>query len=94
MKWIEVIQLRSVESNRELLKSNLQRLIDEVDQGRKKQEIRAYNRVFIDTDCSVHLYHDSKKVKQGGSELGLRIVNALKEFGLVNHNIWIEIHSG
>ncbi len=38
MKWIEVIQLRSVDSNREILKSKLQRLIDEVDKGRKRQE--------------------------------------------------------
>lgn len=93
MKWIEVIQLRSVDSNRERLESKLQRLIDQVEKGRKKQVIMTYSRVLIDTDFSIHIFHDSKKVEKGGSRLGLRLVTALKEFGLVNHSIWIEMHS-
>jgi hypothetical protein len=93
MKWIEVIQLRSVDSNRERLQSILQRLIDEVDKGRKKQAIMAYSRVLVDTDFSINISHNSKKVENGGSRLGLRLVAALKEFGLVNHSIWIEMHS-
>ena len=93
MKWIEVIQLRSVDSNRELLESQLQKLMNEVDKGRKRQTIKSYSRVLIDTDYSVHLFHDSKKVGNSGSPLGLRIASALKAFGLVNHSIWIEIHN-
>jgi len=93
MKWIEVIELRSVDSNRERLESKLQRLIDEVDKGRKKQRIMAYSRVLIDTDFSIHLFHDSKKVENSGSPLGLRVASALKDFGLVNHSVWIEMHS-
>jgi hypothetical protein len=93
MNWLEIIELRSVESNRELLESQLQRLINEVDKETKKQAIKSYSRVMIDTDFSVHLFHDSKKVENSGSRLGLRLASALKEFGLVNHSIWIEMHS-
>jgi len=93
MKWLEIIELRAVESNRELLKSKLQKLLDQVDKGRKKQGILAYSRVLIDTDFSIHLFHDSKKMENSGSPLGLRIASALKAFGLVNHSIWIEMHS-
>ena len=92
MKWIEMIQLRSAGSNREILKSELQRLIDEFNSKRKKQTIMAFSRVAIDTDFSIHIFHDSKKVDNGGSGLGLRLAAALKEFGLVNHSIWMEIH--
>jgi len=92
MKWIEVIQLRSVDSNRELLESQLKKLMNEVDKGRKRQTIKSYSRVLIDTDYSIHLFHDSKKVENRGSPLGLRIASALKAFGLVNHSIWIEMH--
>lgn len=93
MKWIEMILLRSVESDRDLLEANLQSLIDEVDKGRNKQVIMAYSRALIDTDYIIHLFHDSKKVENGGSPLGLRLASALKDFGLVNHSVWIEMHS-
>jgi hypothetical protein len=93
MKWIEVIQLRSVNNNRELLESKLQKLIDQVDKEKKKQRIMAYTRALIDTDFSIHIFHDSKKVENSGSPLGLRIASALKAFGLVNHSVWIEIHA-
>ena len=92
MKWIELIQLRSVNSNRKLLESKLQRIILEVDKKRKKKAIVAYSRASIDTDFSIHILHESKKVEDGGSRLGLSLVAALKEFGLVHHSIWIEIH--
>lgn len=92
MKWIELIQLRSAGSKREILESELQRLIDEVDRKRKTKIIMAYSRVSIDTDFSIHIIHDSKKVENSGSRLGLRLAAALKEFGLVNHSIWMEIH--
>ena len=92
MKWLEVIDLRTANSNRELLESQLQKLINEVDRETKKQAIKSYCRVMIDTDFSIHLFHDSKKVENSGSRLGLRIASALKDFGLVNHSVWIEMH--
>ncbi len=93
MKWLEIIELRSVGNNRELLESQLQKLIIEVDKEIKKQAIVAYSRVLIDTDFSIHLFHDSKKAEKSGSQLGLRLASALKVFGLINHSIWIEMHS-
>ena len=93
MKWLEMIELRSVDSNRDLLESQLQKLMNDVDKETKKQAIKAYSRVIIDTDVSIHLFHDSKKVENSGSPLGVRLASALKAFGLVNHSIWIEMHS-
>ena len=93
MKWIEIIQLRSVGSDRDLLESQLQRLINEVGKETKKQAIKSYSHVMINTDFSIHLFHDSKKVENSGSPLGLRLASALKDFGLVNHSIWVEMHS-
>ena len=92
MKWLEIIELRSIDSNRESLESQLKKLINEVDKEIKKQTIKTYNRVMIDTDFSIHLLHESKKVDKGGSSLGLHLASALKEFGLVNHSVWIETH--
>ncbi len=93
MKWVEIIELRSVNSNRELLESQMHKLSIEVGKEAKKQAIRIYRRVMIDTDFSIHLCHDSKRVENSGSQLGLCLASSLKEFGLVNHSIWVEMHA-
>ncbi len=91
MKWLEIIELRSVESNRELLESQLQKLINEVDKETKKQAIKVYSHTTVETDFRIHLLHDSKEADISGSPLGLHLASALKKFGLVNHSIWIEM---
>lgn len=91
MKWLEIIELRSMDADREQLELELHKLIDEVDAQSKKQAIKVYIRFMLDTDFNIHLLHDSKKVENSGSQLGLRITSALKEIGLVNHHIWVEM---
>ena len=93
MKWLEIIELRSAYGNKKLLESQLETLINEVDKETKKRAINIYSRVMIDTDFSIHLFHDSKKVENSGSQLGLRLASALKEFGRISHSIWIEMHT-
>ena len=75
------------------MESQLQKLINEVKRETKKQAIMVYSRVLIDTDFRIHLFHDSTKVENSGSPLGLRLASALKEFGIVNHSIWIEMQT-
>ena len=93
MKWVEMIELRSIDGNRELLKSHLQQLIHQVNKEVNTQTIKAYRRVMVDTDVSIHLVHNSPHVEHGGSPLGLRLVSSLQEFGLVTHSVWIEMHN-
>ncbi|MCK4446085.1 MAG: hypothetical protein KAW56_03280 [Candidatus Marinimicrobia bacterium] len=88
MKWLEIIELRFGGNNRERLESQLQTLIDEA----KQQAIKVYSHVTVETDFSIHLRHDSKRADVSGSPLGLRLASVLKEYGLVNHSVWIEMH--
>ena len=90
MKWIEIIELRSAGSTRKQVATRLIEFIDQVEKESEKQTVKLYTRMMIDTDVSIHLFHDSNKVKDRGSPLGIRLVSALKPYGLVNHNIWIE----
>ena len=92
MKWIEIIELRSISSNHEMLESLLQRLIKDVEMKTKNSSIKVYSHVMINTDFIIHLFHNSKEVDENGGPLGLHLVAALKEYGLVNHNVWIDIH--
>ncbi len=90
MKWLEIIELRSMGNNRKLLESNLKNLIDELNEETEQQAIKIYNRVAVDSDLSIHLLHDSKEADIDGSPLGLQLVSALKECGLINHSVWVE----
>lgn len=90
MKWLEIIELRSMGNNRKLLESNLTNLLDELNEETEQQAIKIYNRVAVDSDLSIHLLHDSKKADIDGSPLGLRLASTLKEFGLINHSVWVE----
>ena len=93
MKWLEIIELRSVGSSRMLLESQLQSLINEVNQESSQQKIKLYSHKAVETDFSIHLLHDSKEIDIRESSLGLRLASALKKFGLVNHGVWVEMHS-
>ena len=52
MKWLEIIELRSMGNNRKLLESNLKNLIDELNEETEQQAIKIYDRVQ-DFSCSI-----------------------------------------
>lgn len=88
MKWLEVIKLRLAGGGESLLEELL-RLIPEIGQS-GLVEMKTYRHAALETDFSLHLHWESKNPDQNGSTLGLRLAQALKEFGLIDHSIWIE----
>ena len=90
MKWLEIIELRSVGKNRKLLEQDLKSLIEELNKETEQRTIKVYSRVIVDSDFSIHLLNDSKEADINGSPLGLQLVSALKEYGLINHSVWVE----
>ena len=93
MKWLEIIEIRSVGSNQEILKSKMETLTREVPKE-AEQGIRTFSHVTNSSDFSIHLFHDSRIVPAAESDLGLHIASSLKEYGLVNHSIWMEMNPG
>ncbi|BBM87157.1 hypothetical protein [Candidatus Uabimicrobium amorphum] len=89
MKWLENIELRTGENNRESIVQYLKKLLEEIKDKEKKQSIKVYSHAMIDTDFSVSIFHDSQKIENSGSSLGLYLTSILKEYGLVNHSVWI-----
>ncbi len=88
MKWLEIAKLRSGERDSQLLKELLPSL-DKLSQP-GLAGMKAYSHATLETDLSIHLHWESGRPEQNGSALGLRLVQALKEFGLVDHSVWIE----
>ena len=91
MKWIEVILLRSMEANRETVESKLRRLIEMDSKTDNQRMVQVYCRALVESDFCIHLVHDSEEVEHNGSRLAVRLINALKEFGLVNHSVWVAL---
>jgi hypothetical protein len=90
MKWLELIELRSVGNNLKIIEPELNHLINEIKKESEQRAIKVYSRFAVDSDFSFHLIHDSIEVDIHGSPLGLQLVSALKEFGLINHSVWVE----
>lgn len=90
MAWLEIIEIRAVGSNRELLASQLRYLRKELKKNADLKDVKIYRRVMLETDYSIHLFHDSKKADTGCSPMCTQLTQSLKDFGLVNHSTWIE----
>ena len=88
MKWLEVIKLRSAGGTLGLLDELLLPLSGSNQSG--LVEMKTYRHAVWETDASVHLYWNSEIPEPNGSALGLRLAQALKEFGLIDHSVWVE----
>jgi hypothetical protein len=88
MKWLEIIKLRSAGKDSELLKEFLLSIDRSSQNG--LVETKTYHHATLETDLSVHLHWQSRRPEVNGSGLGLRLAQALREFGLIDHSVWVE----
>jgi hypothetical protein len=91
MKWLEIIELRSVGTRIELKEPKWNSLIDELSKSMKQVSVKIFNHATLESDFSIHLYHNSNHVEKSGSSLGLHLVSELMDYAMVNHSIWAEI---
>lgn len=90
MRRIEIIHLRvngtrSVEAARDLLKQALKTDLNEI-----SQSVNIYHHQSIEEDLCVILNWKTAEMTKSWYDLGLHLTAALKEFGWVDHSIWIE----
>jgi hypothetical protein len=90
MNWLEIIELRSAGFDKGTVEKQLEKLLGEFEKNMVGKGIKSYRRVSVDSDFSIHLLHETEQIETWGSELGLRLVSALREFGMINHTIWKE----
>jgi hypothetical protein len=88
MKWLEVIKLRSAGKSPRLLEELLLSISKFSQSG--LVEIKTFRHAALESDLSLHLYWKSEGPERNGSSPGLRLAQAFKEFGLIDHSVWIE----
>ncbi|MCP5108216.1 MAG: hypothetical protein GY950_32825 [bacterium] len=84
MKWLEIIELRSVGKHQAQVEKGLADLT-----AGAEPEINVYRNLTVSTDWSIHLHYESNRDDIRESPLGLRLAAALREFGLVHHSVWL-----
>ncbi len=87
MKWLEIIEVRAVQIDKKILNQKVALLQDDT---HSNESVKIYVNVRLETDWSIHLLHNSKQANPRGSDIALRFKEVLKEFGIVNHSIWLE----
>lgn len=92
MKWVEMIKVRSIGCSIEKLISTVKSLLNELTLTEENSAMHLFRIENLDSDICIVLFHDGKKMSAGGSRLGLYLADAMKEVGLVNHEILIGIN--
>ena len=87
MKWLEIFELRAAHLDHKALNRRVARLLSET---QFPEPVMVYVNALVDTDWAIHLHHESVHADPGGSEFALRLKDMLKEYGIVNHGMWIE----
>jgi len=88
MRWLEIIEIRSIKNNWKILEPELKGMIKELNQNAEQCTIAVYRSISLEGDYRIHLTHDSETADFNGSDLGLHIVSTLREIGLINHSVW------
>ncbi|VAX20436.1 hypothetical protein MNBD_IGNAVI01-3067 [hydrothermal vent metagenome] len=89
MSNLEIIQIRTAKTNQKLLNEFLSTWLAQINANEEIEEVKIYKRKDLETDYSVHI-ELSGVIKNDKNQLGERLASALKDFGIVNHSIWIE----
>ncbi len=90
MTRLDIIELRTVQKNREAAEAFLTRWQTQVLAERKALLVKIYRQAELETDFSIHVQYDSKTQDADVRILGGRLASDLKDFGLVNHTVWVE----
>ncbi|MFC1693007.1 hypothetical protein ACFL1R_05845 [Candidatus Latescibacterota bacterium] len=91
MRWLEIIELRSATSKWKKMATQIKKMITDLNRDTGNHSLTAYSQAMIENDFSIHLTHESCSVEKNGSSLGLHLASVLREYGMVNHSVWIEL---
>lgn len=90
MKSIEIIEIRLSQNLNNVLENEIGNVIEEVMENEPGYTLKLYNKLQLKSDYMIIIYHTQKLTNHKGSELGQRLKVALKNFGMINHNVWRE----
>jgi hypothetical protein len=94
MKWIEIIEIRALYKTKEKLETELQRILTEIKMAQGKMELKIYSRLNLETDFIILIMNVSGSEGCDENQLGIRLNEGLRDYGMVNYSKWNELESG
>jgi hypothetical protein len=89
MRWMEMIRLRT-SMNDVWLTTLLSDLMANTTGEPGLVDARLYSHVSFQSDLALSFVWDTDLPERLGSKPGLAIAQTLKEFGLLDHSVWME----
>ncbi len=86
MKWMEFIKIQTASSN---VAAKILTLVEQYKECQGLQEIKVFHHASVD-DCSLCLAWNTDSPQPQGSGVGFMLCNTLRQYGLVDHAVWIE----
>lgn len=86
---LEIIHLRSVHRPPREIHQAIAESMRTITES--EPQVRLYVHLQVVGDLSVHLIRPSRDRLARASHLGLRLAEALKDYGMVEHSVWAEI---
>jgi hypothetical protein len=86
MKWMEFIKIQTASSN---IDAKMMTLIEQFKGCHGLMEVNVFRHASVD-DCSLCLRWNTDAPELQGSSVGFMLCNTLKQYGLVDHAVWIE----
>ncbi len=90
MSWIEIIRLRTDPTREREVARVLLKLVKEVTGTPDLRHANLYRNMAIPSDISLHLSWSGRDQEPRESGVGLRVAETLKDFGLLDHSLWVE----
>ncbi len=87
MKRLEIIHLRLATGCSDDLIADIQR---SASASIETSNIEIYQHAGVTTDLGIHILHDTDDAGELPSPLGVVLSSALREYGMVEHSVWIE----
>jgi hypothetical protein len=86
MKWMEFIKIQTASSD---VATKMLALVEPCRKCQGLQEIKVFHHASVG-DCSLCLSWNTDLPEARGSSVGFALCNTLKQYGLVDHAVWIE----
>jgi len=90
MKQLEIIEICSVHADRDRLEKQISELCGQVSAASVDVDLKVYMHGFVAGEFSIHLLQEIRKKSVLKSAIGEQLAAALREFGMVNHSVWIQ----
>lgn len=87
MKTLEIIHLRLAGDSPQTLADVIHKSIGSAPAG---MDIRIYRHTRLETDLTVHLHRDDTGRSDQASDVGTFLASLLREYGMVEHSVWVE----